>query len=143
MGGFLKSECPHCGQAIEFPAEGTGQTVACPTCDEPFVLAAVAPPAPKILEPAPVAPPAVAPVPPPSAPRPAIPPKTEAGSFEQAGLEFERDREFEKRQPTREQLARAWAWAKFQKADTAETEWPTHAELVVALKKLFSEFRRR
>ena len=140
MGGFLKTECPHCGQSIELPAEGTGQTVACPTCDEPIVLAAAAPPAPKILEPPAVAP---APVPALPAPNPASAPTTEAGWFERAGLEFERDREFEKRQPTREQLARAWAWAKFQKADTAQTEWPTHAELVAALKKLFSEFRRR
>ena len=38
MSDFLKSECPHCGQSIEYPAEGTGQTVPCPTCDKSFVL---------------------------------------------------------------------------------------------------------
>ena len=27
---FLKSECPHCGQAIEYPTIGTGQTVLSP-----------------------------------------------------------------------------------------------------------------
>jgi ankyrin repeat protein len=32
MGDFLKCECPHCGQNIEYPSEGTGQTVPCPTC---------------------------------------------------------------------------------------------------------------
>ena len=37
-GGYLKSECPHCGQSIEYPAAGTGQTVPCPTCEQPFVL---------------------------------------------------------------------------------------------------------
>lgn len=38
MGEFLKCECPHCGQNIEYPSEGTGQTVPCPTCDKPVML---------------------------------------------------------------------------------------------------------
>lgn len=38
-GGYLKSECPHCEQPIEYPAAGTGQTVPCPNCEIPFVLA--------------------------------------------------------------------------------------------------------
>ena len=43
-GGYLKSECPHCGQSIEYPAAGTGQIVPCPTCGQPFVLMKAAPP---------------------------------------------------------------------------------------------------
>lgn len=39
MNGFLKVACPHCGQAIEYPAEGTMQTVPCPTCEKPVTLA--------------------------------------------------------------------------------------------------------
>ncbi len=35
---YLKCNCPHCGQSIEYPAEGTGQTVPCPTCEKPVVL---------------------------------------------------------------------------------------------------------
>ena len=35
---FLKCTSPHCGQSIEYPAEGTGQTVPCPTCEKPFRL---------------------------------------------------------------------------------------------------------
>jgi hypothetical protein len=35
MNDFLKCACPHCGQCIEYPAEGTGQTVPCPTCEQP------------------------------------------------------------------------------------------------------------
>lgn len=35
---FHKCTCPHCGQSIEYPAEGTGQTVPCPTCEKPFRL---------------------------------------------------------------------------------------------------------
>ena len=38
MGEFLKCECLHCGQPIEYPAEGTGMTVACPSCQNPVVL---------------------------------------------------------------------------------------------------------
>jgi hypothetical protein len=45
MSDFLKCECPHCGQSIEYPAEGTGQTVPCPTCQKPFVLMPAHPPA--------------------------------------------------------------------------------------------------
>src|SRR5208282_3055658 len=38
MSDFIKCECPHCGQHIEFPAEGTGQTIPCPACGEPTTL---------------------------------------------------------------------------------------------------------
>ncbi|HEX5399681.1 MAG TPA: HEAT repeat domain-containing protein [Verrucomicrobiae bacterium] len=39
MNDFIKGNCPHCGQNIEFPSEGTGETVSCPTCGKPFTLA--------------------------------------------------------------------------------------------------------
>jgi ankyrin repeat protein len=45
MNDFLKCACPHCGQSIEYPVEGTGQTVPCPTCQKPFVLTPAHPPA--------------------------------------------------------------------------------------------------
>lgn len=35
---YLKCECSHCGQSIEYPAEGTGQTVQCPTCEKTITL---------------------------------------------------------------------------------------------------------
>ena len=38
MSEYHKCTCPHCGQSIEYPAEGTGQTVPCPTCEKPSVL---------------------------------------------------------------------------------------------------------
>ena len=38
MGEYLKCDCSHCGQSIEYPAEGTGQIVPCPTCDKPITL---------------------------------------------------------------------------------------------------------
>lgn len=38
MNDFQKCECPHCGQSIEYPSEGTGQTVPCPTCEKPITL---------------------------------------------------------------------------------------------------------
>jgi hypothetical protein len=41
MGEFLKCECPHCGQSIEYPSEGTGETVPCPTCEKPVILTPV------------------------------------------------------------------------------------------------------
>ena len=44
MSDFLKCACPHCGQSIEYPAEGTGQTVPCPTCEKALVLTPVNPP---------------------------------------------------------------------------------------------------
>jgi hypothetical protein len=46
MGEFLKCECSHCGQPIEYPSEGTGQTVLCPTCEKPVTLTPVNSPAP-------------------------------------------------------------------------------------------------
>ena len=209
MGEYLKCECSHCGQPIEYPSEGTGQTVPCPACNGSVVLTPSEPPAPKILVPPVVPPPApavtvpkstnpplpdLAPsqppvpkvmVPPvvPPAPAPAVtvpkptnppppelksseppvpkvlvptnpppakvptvrvsmsklPPSLVAGRFEQAWLEFERDAEFEKNPPTREQIARAWALAEFRRSNPSE--WPTHLELVVALRELFREFR--
>jgi hypothetical protein len=59
--------------------------------------------------------------------------------LDQAFLEFGNDRAFAGRAPTREQVARAWASAKFKKED--ESEPPNHLEVVAALKKLFPEFR--
>jgi ankyrin repeat protein len=35
---FEKCSCVHCGQHIEYPSEGTGQTIQCPTCNEPVFL---------------------------------------------------------------------------------------------------------
>jgi hypothetical protein len=61
--------------------------------------------------------------------------------LDQACRDFENDREFEKLQPTREQIARAMAAANYNR--TTDTEWPSHAELVAALKKNFPQFRRR
>ena len=60
MSEYLKCECPHCGQAIEYPSEGTGQTVPCPTCNQPVFLTPSEPPMPKVAVP-PVIPPAPAP----------------------------------------------------------------------------------
>jgi DNA polymerase III epsilon subunit-like protein len=34
----LKIACPSCGQHIEFPADGIGQTIPCPTCEKPVFL---------------------------------------------------------------------------------------------------------
>ena len=38
MSEYQKCACPHCGQSIEYPAEGMGQSVPCPTCEKPFTL---------------------------------------------------------------------------------------------------------
>ena len=38
MDEFQKCECSHCGQRIEYPSEGIGQTVPCPTCEKPVTL---------------------------------------------------------------------------------------------------------
>jgi hypothetical protein len=35
---YEKCSCAHCGQHIEFPPDGTGQTIPCPTCGEPTIL---------------------------------------------------------------------------------------------------------
>ncbi len=35
---YVKGNCPHCCQSIEFPEEGTGQTIPCPTCEIAIVL---------------------------------------------------------------------------------------------------------
>jgi len=59
--------------------------------------------------------------------------------LDQAVAEFGNDPAFAGRVPNREQVGRAWARAAFQKGD--DSEHPTHAELVAALKKLFPEFR--
>jgi len=44
MDDFLKCECPNCGQPIEYPSEGTGQTVPCPACEKPVTLKPASPP---------------------------------------------------------------------------------------------------
>jgi predicted RNA-binding Zn-ribbon protein involved in translation (DUF1610 family) len=41
MMNFEKCFCASCGQRIEYPAEGTGQTVQCPTCGNAHPLDAV------------------------------------------------------------------------------------------------------
>ena len=41
MNDFLKCECSHCGQPIEYPSDGTGQAVPCPTCGKPITLTPV------------------------------------------------------------------------------------------------------
>jgi len=37
---FLKGECRQCAGHLEFPAAAAGQTIACPHCGQPTVLAA-------------------------------------------------------------------------------------------------------
>lgn len=37
---YVKSECPHCSQHIEYPEEGAGLTIPCPTCGKSFKLTA-------------------------------------------------------------------------------------------------------
>src|ERR1017187_8648692 len=108
MDEFLKGECSHCGQPIEFPSEGAGQTVPCPTCKLPLVLTPVNHPAPKAA---------------------ALTP------LDRAFSEFQADRQFAGRSPTREQVARAWALARFRKA--GDPGHPFHVELVPTLKELF------
>jgi hypothetical protein len=63
----------------------------------------------------------------------------EAARFEQACRDLESDPAFATHPPTREQIARAWAWAKFKR--TEATGLPSHADLVAALKKLFAEYK--
>jgi len=138
MSEYLKSECSHCGQPVEYPSEGTGLTVPCPTCNQSFILTPANQRVTTILAP-PVVPPAPASEPPIS--KLQNPPLPKEAPLEQACREFEADREFEKRQPTREQVARAWALAKFNQSNSSAS--PTHSELIAALKKLFSEFRKR
>jgi hypothetical protein len=58
--------------------------------------------------------------------------------LEKAFSAFSGDPAFAAQSPTREQVARAWAMAAFEKS---EAEPPTHAELVEALRKMFKEFR--
>jgi hypothetical protein len=77
--------------------------------------------------------PAAAPLPVPRPPPPPLPAPLEAAY----GV-FATDPAFAAHPPTREQVARAWAMANFQKL---EGESPTHAELVATLKKIFPEFR--
>jgi endogenous inhibitor of DNA gyrase (YacG/DUF329 family) len=38
MSEFLKCECTHCGQPIEYPLEGTGTEAPCPACGKPVML---------------------------------------------------------------------------------------------------------
>ena len=38
MSEYQKCACPHCGQSIEYPAEGAGQIAPCPTCEKPVTL---------------------------------------------------------------------------------------------------------
>lgn len=41
--GFGLAACQHCGQHIEFPRDGMGQSVACPHCREETVLEEMTP----------------------------------------------------------------------------------------------------
>jgi len=132
MGEFLKGECPHCGQPIEYPSAGSGQAIACPNCGQSFALTPSAPP-----EPAVALPPAKLPEVPVPAPKP---PSKTANRFDQAYVEFERDGEFSLRLPTREQIARAWSLAEFRQRNPYVQ--PAHAELVTALREIFPEFRK-
>jgi len=59
--------------------------------------------------------------------------------LDQAVAEFEHDQAFAGRVPTREQVARAWALARYKSEN--ELNKPSHPEVVVALKKLFPAFR--
>jgi hypothetical protein len=38
---FCLAACSHCGQHIEFPAEGIGAAVACPHCEQETILAQI------------------------------------------------------------------------------------------------------
>ena len=49
--GLLKCQCFGCGQHLEYPAEGAGQTVNCPSCAQPLVLPSAEPAAPVIPPP--------------------------------------------------------------------------------------------
>lgn len=40
---FVKGTCRNCGGHLEFPAPAIGQTIACPHCGQPTVLAATIP----------------------------------------------------------------------------------------------------
>ena len=64
---------------------------------------------------------------------------TKPAPMDEAFTKFEQDPHFLEHRPTREQVARAWSFARFQKED--ENEFPTHPEVITALKKLFPEFR--
>ncbi len=41
---YEKCFCAQCGQSIEYPSEGIGQTVPCPTCEKPVTLTPANPP---------------------------------------------------------------------------------------------------
>jgi hypothetical protein len=152
MAEFLKSECARCGQLIEYPAAGTGQTVSCPTCGEPLILAPLkqmaaadvpnpsAPlPTPPALQPPAITQPQIKPPPTQPTPAPPLPKPKSLPPLEQAYVEFAHDRVFAGGMPTREQVARAWALALYFKTKGSRT--PTHLELVAALRKLFREFQ--
>jgi hypothetical protein len=40
INNFVKGACRHCSGQLEFPAEATGETITCPHCGQPTVLAA-------------------------------------------------------------------------------------------------------
>lgn len=153
MEDLLRSECPHCSQSIEYPSSGAGETVQCPTCGESFELAptkdlpravvnalrsmpAVAAGR-AVLPPQRTGPPAVNTVVASAAVTTTSRPPTPA-PLERVLAQIELDPQFSIHKPTREQVARAWAMANFNKED--ESKPPTYEELVNALKKLFREF---
>jgi hypothetical protein len=59
--------------------------------------------------------------------------------LEQAIAEFDTDQAFASQVPTRDQVARAWALAKFRQLE--ESTQPSHEDVVHALKRLFPDFR--
>jgi hypothetical protein len=108
---------------------------------------------PPLKGPASAATPAPLPTQTPSAPPPSVPPSSATTAeqppaqakpptpapVEQAYAEFTKDPNFSGHAPTREQVARAWSFARFQKEHV--NDLPNHAEVVAALKKMFPEFR--
>jgi hypothetical protein len=67
------------------------------------------------------------------------PPAKPLPPLDRAYAEFQSDRAFAGKVPTREQVARAWALAVFQNGE--EPEAPSHEKLVAALREVFPEFK--
>jgi len=153
MEDLLRSECPHCSQALEYPASGAGEAVQCPNCGESFELASAkdlpgasvnafrsmpsAAAGRAVLPPQRTGPPVIDSVVVSVATTTASRPPTPA-PLERVLAQIEHDPSFSIQKPTREQVARAWAMANFNKED--ESKPPTYEELVNALRKLFKEF---
>jgi hypothetical protein len=59
--------------------------------------------------------------------------------LDQVCAEFAQDPAFASKLPTREQIARAWAMARYQQAESSKS--PAHAAVVAALRKMYLEFK--